>query len=96
MEKPSGMEIMMKSLLKMMGFNPEEVKTAMQTVVTDLQEGLARVGNLLQEIKEGQSVIDARIERLEFGMREVHAKLGISNIPQIEFVEDEKVKMEDL
>jgi len=60
-EKLSGMEMMVKSLLKAAGFDPTEITKATVTVVQQMQDGLKLVTDRLGAIMREQEI--AKMER---------------------------------
>ena len=59
--KLSGMEMMIQSLMKAAGFNPEEIAKATVTVVDQMRNGLALVNTNLEAIRKEQEI--AKLER---------------------------------
>ena len=64
-EKMTGMEMMMNSLLKAAGFDPTELKAAIENTIGGFQAMAKAIFDRIDAIDKRQSIIDARLERLE-------------------------------
>ncbi len=77
-EKMSGMEMMMNSLLKAAGFDPTELKLAIENTIGGFQNMAREIFNRIDAIDKRQAIIDARLERLELHLG-VGAEVAHSN-----------------
>ena len=64
-EKLSGMEMMMHSLLKAAGFNPQELIATVEKTVTGFQQATEALQARLNAIDETNRIMSAQLERIE-------------------------------
>ena len=62
---PTGMEVMLNSLLKAAGFDPREIAENVGKTVTQFQAAMQALQMTLTRIEQTQAQINARLERVE-------------------------------
>lgn len=84
--KLSGMEMMMQSLLRAAGFNPQELEKNIGLVVGHMQQALNACGQALVEIKEeqkAQRVLLEAIYRDLIIMKAANGIMDVNNVPML-------------
>ena len=66
--KLSGMEMMLNSLLKAAGFDPNEIAKNIQITVKGFQDATVALQKRLDAIHAEQQLMNARLERIEMAL----------------------------
>lgn len=66
--KPSGFEMMLMSLLRQAGFDPDKIAQNIASTVAQFQDATKALQLRLDAIDKTQQQIDARLERIEIAL----------------------------